>query len=74
MQDYAVWLRGEDAGRIVPGAAYRLQAFKEEVPVLQLPTDYARPVVRQFEGDHAGQVWSEQFGRTRRNTGSRNST
>ncbi|MFD2875860.1 condensation domain-containing protein [Paenibacillus rhizoplanae] len=59
-KDYAVWLREkmqDESYRVQEH--YWLQAFKEEVPVLQLPTDYARPVVRQFEGDHAGQVWSE---------------
>ncbi|WP_423212953.1 condensation domain-containing protein, partial [Paenibacillus solani] len=59
-KDYAVWLREK-----MQGEAYRaqeqywLQAFEEEVPVLQLPTDYARPAARRFEGDHAGQSWSE---------------
>ncbi|MHA6533452.1 non-ribosomal peptide synthetase [Paenibacillus sp. BAC0078] len=60
-KDYAVWLREK-----MQGESYRvqeqywLQAFEEEAPVLQLPTDYARPVVRRFEGDHAGQWWNEE--------------
>ncbi|MHA6534796.1 non-ribosomal peptide synthetase, partial [Paenibacillus sp. BAC0078] len=60
-KDYAVWLREK-----MQGESYRVQeqywldAFEEEAPVLQLPTDYARPAVRRFEGDRAGQWWSEE--------------
>ncbi|MHA6534788.1 amino acid adenylation domain-containing protein, partial [Paenibacillus sp. BAC0078] len=60
-KDYAVWLREK-----MQGESYRvqeqywLQAFEEEAPVLQLPTDYARPAVRRFEGDRTGQWWNER--------------
>ncbi|WP_278044645.1 non-ribosomal peptide synthetase, partial [Paenibacillus solani] len=59
-KDYAVWLREKMQGEAYQAQEqYWLQAFGEEAPVLQLPTDYARPAVRRFEGDHAGQLWSE---------------
>ncbi|NIM10482.1 MAG: amino acid adenylation domain-containing protein [Candidatus Aminicenantes bacterium] len=31
--------------------AFWLEQFKEEIPVLHLPTDYARPAFQSFEGD-----------------------
>ena len=59
-KDYAVWLREKMQGEAYQAQEqYWLQAFEEEAPVLQLPTDYARPAVRRFEGDRTGQSWSE---------------
>ncbi|WP_139487939.1 non-ribosomal peptide synthetase [Brevibacillus dissolubilis] len=54
-KDYAVWLedwRGTEACQ--KQERYWLQAFDNELPVLQLPTDYPRPSVRSFEGDRIG--------------------
>ncbi|MHA6534801.1 non-ribosomal peptide synthetase, partial [Paenibacillus sp. BAC0078] len=60
-KDYAVWLREKMQGESYQTQEqYWLAAFEEEAPVLQLPTDYARPAVRRFEGDRAGQWWSEE--------------
>ena len=51
-KDYAVWeqeRQGSEAMR--EHEAYWLERFTGELPVLQLPTDYPRPAVQQFEGD-----------------------
>ncbi|WP_054403495.1 non-ribosomal peptide synthetase [Paenibacillus solani] len=59
-KDYAVWLREKMQGEAYQAQEqYWLQAFEEEAPVLQLPTDYERPAVRRFEGERTGQLWSE---------------
>ncbi|MCP5104830.1 MAG: AMP-binding protein, partial [bacterium] len=46
-RDYSAWQnrRGEQA-------AYWLNVFKGKIPVLSMPTDYKRPEVKSFEGDH----------------------
>ncbi|WP_460320745.1 amino acid adenylation domain-containing protein [Paenibacillus sp. YSY-4.3] len=51
-KDYAVWqskmLQSEAYGR---QEQYWLERFAGELPVLTLPTDYARPQLQSFEGD-----------------------
>ncbi|WP_019640671.1 non-ribosomal peptide synthetase [Paenibacillus fonticola] len=60
-KDYAVWLWEKMRGEAYEAQEqYWLKIFEEESPVLQLPTDYARPAVRQFEGDRTGQVWGKR--------------
>ncbi|WP_260989994.1 condensation domain-containing protein, partial [Paenibacillus xylanexedens] len=59
-KDYAVWLQEKMQGEAYQvQEAYWLETFVDEAPVLQLPTDYARPAVRQFEGDRVGHIWGE---------------
>ncbi|WP_445322371.1 condensation domain-containing protein [Paenibacillus sp. IHBB 10380] len=41
-------------GEIEKQEQYWLGAFAGEVPVLELPTDYPRPVMQQFEGASVG--------------------
>ncbi|MEJ8545005.1 non-ribosomal peptide synthase/polyketide synthase [Brevibacillus borstelensis] len=51
-KDFSVWQQEffrSDAFK--KQEAYWLQAFAGEIPVLQLPTDYARPTAKSFEGD-----------------------
>ncbi|MGF7047826.1 surfactin family lipopeptide synthetase A [Paenibacillus sp. DS2015] len=54
-KDYAAWqgqqLQGE---RMKQQETYWLQQLGGELPVLNLPTDYLRPVLQSFEGDRVG--------------------
>ncbi|WP_051541154.1 non-ribosomal peptide synthetase [Caldalkalibacillus mannanilyticus] len=51
-KDYAVWQQSEEQSeRLIKQEGYWLNAFSGELPVLEMPTDYARPSVRSFEGD-----------------------
>ncbi len=55
-RDYSVWQNrtGEEPGgaNIEKQAAYWFNRFKGDIPVLSMPTDYTRPEVKNFEGDH----------------------
>ncbi|SHF44757.1 HxxPF-repeated domain-containing protein, partial [Seinonella peptonophila] len=61
-KDYAVWQQQwketEDFQR---QEAYWLSTFADEVPVLELPTDYARPPVQNFAGKHVDFVLDEEL-------------
>nr|WP_276540155.1 non-ribosomal peptide synthetase [Paenibacillus dendritiformis] len=51
-KDYAAWQQGEvQRERMSKQEAYWLDVFGGEIPVLDLPTDYARPLVRSFKGN-----------------------
>ncbi|MEK4732085.1 non-ribosomal peptide synthase/polyketide synthase [Paenibacillus sp. FSL L8-0641] len=51
-KDYAVWQNKLfDEGGISSQEEYWLQAFQGEIPVLNMPLDYPRPVIQSFEGD-----------------------
>ncbi|MCZ8521907.1 MULTISPECIES: non-ribosomal peptide synthetase [Paenibacillus] len=51
-KDYAVWQNSaEGVERIAAQEAYWLNMFHGELPKLELPTDYARPARRSYEGD-----------------------
>ena len=51
-KDYAVWhnelLKSESMKK---QEEYWVEQFKEEIPILNMPTDYPRPAVQSFEGD-----------------------
>ncbi|GMX65464.1 hypothetical protein Elgi_47340 [Paenibacillus elgii] len=50
-KDYAAWQQAELSGqRMSRLEAYWLNVFQGELPVLDMPTDYARPAVQRFEG------------------------
>ncbi|MCP5045965.1 MAG: amino acid adenylation domain-containing protein, partial [bacterium] len=50
-KDYALWQTGEKVTRSLSRqATYWLNQFEEEIPVLDLPIDYPRPKVQNFEG------------------------
>ncbi|MCP5107406.1 MAG: amino acid adenylation domain-containing protein, partial [bacterium] len=50
-KDYAWWQSREIvSGAIKKQEVYWLKVFEDEVPVLTLPLDYARPAVQSFEG------------------------
>ncbi|WP_432409055.1 amino acid adenylation domain-containing protein [Wukongibacter sp. M2B1] len=51
-RDFAVW-QNEIVGkkRLKKQEKYWIKTFEDEVPVLNLPTDYTRPAKQSFEGD-----------------------
>ena len=51
-KDFAQWQTGEaETKNIKNQETYWLNKFEGEVPVLDLPLDYPRPLVRSFDGD-----------------------
>ncbi|MCP4158323.1 MAG: non-ribosomal peptide synthetase, partial [bacterium] len=54
-KDFARWqnrrLEGKE-GNIKEQEEYWLELFKGNIPVLEIPTDYPRPEIQQFEGDN----------------------
>jgi len=51
-KDYAVWQRKiQNEARIKKQEEYWLDRFKDEIPVLNIQTDYQRPAVQNFRGD-----------------------
>ncbi|OAB44753.1 non-ribosomal peptide synthetase [Paenibacillus glacialis] len=60
-KDYAVWQQQEmKSEQMKKQEAYWLEAFRTGGPVLDLPTDYARPAVRSFQGETIEFVISSQ--------------
>ncbi|MGE5339961.1 MAG: amino acid adenylation domain-containing protein [Candidatus Omnitrophota bacterium] len=54
-KDYAVWQKSAAyRKRLQDQEAFWLDYFEGEMPVLQLPTDYPRPVFQSFEGVGTG--------------------
>ena len=52
-KDYAVWQQEMlQTASLKKQENYWLEVFNEEPPVLNLPTDYPRPVVQDFAGSH----------------------
>ncbi|MGO4532519.1 amino acid adenylation domain-containing protein [Paenibacillus sp. 2TAF8] len=50
-KDYSVWLHSqEQKERLQHQEAYWLDMFQGELPVLEMPTDYPRPSVQNYEG------------------------
>ncbi|HJT75558.1 MAG TPA: amino acid adenylation domain-containing protein [Chitinophaga sp.] len=50
-KDYAVWQQEQLAGGVLnEHSAYWLEQFQGELPVLELPADHARPVVKTYSG------------------------
>ena len=51
-KEYATWLQKMmESDYWKKNEAYWLQQFQDELPVLNLPTDFPRPAVQTFEGD-----------------------
>ncbi|WP_338444455.1 amino acid adenylation domain-containing protein [Bacillus spizizenii] len=51
-KDYAVWQKTETQRQnIKKQEAYWLNHFHDEIPVLDMPTDYERPAIRNYEGE-----------------------
>lgn len=51
-KDYSEWQRAiEKKGGLKKQEEYWLNVFQGEIPVLNMPLDFARPKIRSFEGD-----------------------
>jgi len=51
-KDYAAWQNSMfNNGTMKKQEEHWLKEFEEEIPVLNLPTDYQRPAIQSFEGD-----------------------
>ncbi|PUA38789.1 non-ribosomal peptide synthetase, partial [Paenibacillus elgii] len=51
-KDYAVWQQSEaQKEQLKRQEAYWLEVFRGELPVLEMPTDYARPAVQSYAGN-----------------------
>lgn len=51
-KDIAVWQKAyRDSDEFAAHASYWLERYQGELPVLELPTDYKRPIIQSFEGD-----------------------
>ncbi|HEU4508036.1 MAG TPA: amino acid adenylation domain-containing protein, partial [Pyrinomonadaceae bacterium] len=60
--DYAVWQRERLTGEVLANElAYWREQLGEELPVLELPTDFPRPVVQSHRGAHHTVVLSQQL-------------
>ncbi len=61
-KDFAAWQNEMfKSGEIKKQEEYWLKAFDEEIPVLNLPTDYQRPSIQSFEGDSISIELSEEL-------------
>ncbi|WP_433709133.1 amino acid adenylation domain-containing protein [Paenibacillus illinoisensis] len=50
-RDYGAWQEKQEEARKIQEKYWMQQFAGEEIPVLDLPTDYPRPVQRNFEGE-----------------------
>ncbi|MGE5343972.1 MAG: amino acid adenylation domain-containing protein [Candidatus Omnitrophota bacterium] len=52
-KDFAEWQNGmKEKGIFGKQESYWLNEFEADIPVLNLPTDYPRPAIKNFEGNH----------------------
>jgi len=75
-KDYAEWQnRLEQQGKIKKQEAYWLDELSEELPMLNLPGAYTRPVIKSFEGNRVDFILGEEeTGRLKRLAKERDST
>lgn len=51
-KDYALWQQSdEQRARLKEQEKYWINHFSDDLPILELPTDFQRPSVQQFDGD-----------------------
>ncbi|MCU0286097.1 MAG: amino acid adenylation domain-containing protein, partial [Acidobacteria bacterium] len=62
-KDFAAWHKGLlESSKIKDQETYWLNIYNDEIPVLNLPTDYPRPAVQVFAGDRTSfTISSEDF-------------
>ncbi|SDI91721.1 fengycin family lipopeptide synthetase D/bacitracin synthase 2, partial [Chryseobacterium taeanense] len=54
-KDYSEWQQSsEHHSSLELHKNFWLEQFKGEIPVIDLPTDYSRPLVKRYEGDRVG--------------------
>ena len=56
-KDYSEWMNGRD---ISNQEEYWTSQFSDEIPVLDMPTDFARPQYQSFNGSNAHQILSAE--------------
>ena len=63
-KDFAVWQNKQiESGEMRKQEEYWLGVFNDEIPVLNMPSDYARPTIRSFEGDNITLTLGEKLTR-----------
>ncbi|NBI31018.1 non-ribosomal peptide synthetase [Chengkuizengella marina] len=61
-KDFAAWqIEQTSTDRMKIQKQYWLERFSDEIPVLNLPTDYIRPVMQSFEGDRIDFHWGKNI-------------
>ncbi|RNB58979.1 amino acid adenylation domain-containing protein [Brevibacillus gelatini] len=73
-KDFAVWQQAfSQSAAFQQQEAYWLQTFADDIPVLNLPTDFTRPSIQSFAGDHynigAGKSLTEGLNQLAQETG-----
>ncbi|NOQ27181.1 MAG: amino acid adenylation domain-containing protein, partial [Bacteroidales bacterium] len=64
-KDYSEWQNSSEQQSLIKGQeSYWLDKFGGELPVLELPTDYSRPVMQDFEGASVGFILSAEETKT----------
>ncbi len=67
-KDFSRWQNHEKQSQSLKQQEfYWIKAFTDELPVLNLPTDYPRPVMQSFEGNSVNFVLNENQTRTLKN-------
>ncbi|MEK5109515.1 non-ribosomal peptide synthase/polyketide synthase [Cytobacillus sp. FSL K6-0129] len=60
-KDYAVWQQSQlKSDEMKEHKEYWLKQFESGIPILDLPTDYPRPVVQSYEGDSVDFTLSQE--------------
>jgi acyl carrier protein len=60
-KDYAVWQNSEDQPKIIKQQeTYWLEQFADGAPTLNLPTDFERPALQDFDGDFVNIVIEDE--------------
>uniref|UniRef100_UPI00047D5D9F non-ribosomal peptide synthetase n=1 Tax=Clostridium akagii TaxID=91623 RepID=UPI00047D5D9F len=61
-KDYSEWQNGlEEKEKVKDQEAYWVNRFKGEIPILNLITDYERPIIRKLEGNKISFTVSEKL-------------
>jgi len=72
-KDFSGWQNSEKQRQLLKQQEfYWIKAFPDELPVLNLPTDYPRPVMQSFEGSSVNFVFNEKQTRTLKNIAKEN--
>ncbi|NBI31206.1 non-ribosomal peptide synthetase, partial [Chengkuizengella marina] len=59
-KDFAKWQNGQSASTEMENQKqYWLDHFADDIPILELPTDYTRPVIQSFEGKTIEFHWDQ---------------
>ncbi|WP_244169902.1 amino acid adenylation domain-containing protein, partial [Paenibacillus helianthi] len=70
-KDFAVWQQEQNQEIVKKQEDYWLDIYAGEVPVLDMPTDYPRPLMRDFKGDAIQFTIESDLGKQVRNMAAR---